>query len=285
MDPRLAQILQTLSETSAAAGPPPPPQSISQPQQGHLALLSQLQAQLQQQPSQPYDPRQVYQPDLVHHHHHHQQPPAPAPAHVPPASAPPPQAPPANTVNPRTITQWPDALKYITTVVINNPIAMDRLRKMKLHQRDHERQWWQGREAIINRHSNSSSSKLTMDSVLHVLTPSTPPREQQKLRRRTHVRRTGIGFLSLCTSAQTTNHPPRTRRPSHDQSHSEKQQELTAYDEKVHRTSTQMYASMASDLQKLDIPFFILPDAEFPGDQTALPGLKQRVVELLDDLT
>ncbi|KAK6353112.1 hypothetical protein TWF696_005102 [Orbilia brochopaga] len=224
MDPRLAEILQTLNETSSVAA-----------QQPSANFLPQLQ-QLQQTSN--YDPRRIYQLD-----------PAPAPVHAPPPRAPPPStatAGPVQTVDPRTITQWPAALKYITMVVTNNPIAMDRLRKMKAHQREHEQQWWKSREAIVKRQSNSSNSQSTMNSVLK-------------------------SFGVSSTSAEPTAE--------------EKRKELATYDAKVHRASQQMYDAMAIDLKKLEIPFFILPDDDFPGDKAELPNLKKRVIELLDDLT
>ncbi|KAJ6256017.1 hypothetical protein Dda_9108 [Drechslerella dactyloides] len=205
MDPRLAQILQALSETAPVAAP-------------------------QQTTARFPAAHQAYNPA----------PPPPVTAPVTNTAAR------SQAVDPRTITQWPAALKYITTVVTNNPVAMDRLRKMKAHQREHEQQWWSSREAIVKRHSNSSNSQSAMDSVLK-----------------------SFGVSSTSTEATAE----------------EKRKELAAYDDKVHRASQQMYDSMAADLKKLDIPFFVLSDADFPGDSAELPGLKKRVVELLDDLT
>ncbi|KAF3928673.1 hypothetical protein ABW21_db0201371 [Orbilia brochopaga] len=222
MDPRLAEILQTLQETSSGATQRP--------------SATFLPPQLQQTAS--YDPRRIYKLD-----------PTPAPIHnpAPRAAAPAAKATATvqNTIDPRAITQWPAALKYITTVVINNSLAMDRLRKMKAHQRDHEQQWWKSREAIVQRQSNSSNTQTAMNSVLKSF---------------------GVSSSSAEMSAD------------------DKHKELATYDEKVYRASQQMYDAMAADLKKLEIPFFILPDAEFPGDKDELPNLRKRVIELLDDL-
>ncbi|KAF3926939.1 hypothetical protein ABW20_dc0106853 [Dactylellina cionopaga] len=231
MDPRLAQILQTLNETTSSAPP-------------NLNFLQQLQAQQApppaqsqlpyQQPKQNYDPRQIYQPDR----------PQPAPvAAIPPAPA---RSSFSEPIDPRTITQWPAALKYITTFITTNAVAMDRLKKMKLHQRDHETQWWQSRDAIVKRHSNSSSNRMAMDSVMK-----------------------SFGIASV----------------SADLTPEEKLQELKTYDEKVYRASEQMYKSMAEDLKKLGIPFFVLSEEEFTGDKATFKEARRKVVELLDDLS
>ncbi|RVD87481.1 uncharacterized protein DFL_001715 [Arthrobotrys flagrans] len=215
MDPHLAQVLKALQETTSG------PQPQAQAPQGYRSQQS-------------YDPRRIYQPDI----------PLPQPVQPPRAYTQP--APPASErVDPRTITQWPAALKYITTVVTTNQAAMERLRKMKLHQKDHEKQWWRSREAILERHSKSAGNRLAMDSVLKSFGVST-------------------------SSAELT---PEA-----------KLQELQTYDEKVYRASVQMYASMAEDLKSLGIPFFVITENEFPGDKDAFLEVRRKVVELIDDL-
>ncbi|EGX46637.1 hypothetical protein AOL_s00097g541 [Orbilia oligospora ATCC 24927] len=98
MDPHLAQVLKALQETTSG----------SQPQNHQLSQQS-------------YDPRRIYQPDI----------PLPQPVQAPQAyiqhASPP--LPASERVDPRTITQWPAALKYITTVITTNPAAMERLKK------------------------------------------------------------------------------------------------------------------------------------------------------------
>ncbi|KAK6497460.1 hypothetical protein TWF481_011868 [Arthrobotrys musiformis] len=207
MDLHLAQVLKALQETTPSQQPQPP-----QPQvQVHR---------------QPYDPRRIYHPD------------------IPPPQ--PPQPPPAERVDPRTITQWPAALKYITTVITANPATMERLKKMKLHQRDHENQWWQSREAIVQRHSRNADNRQAMDSVLKT--------------------------FGVSSSA-----PELTPE--------EKLQELKTYDEKVHRASESMYASMADDFKSLGIPFFVVTIDEFQGEKDSFAEIRRKVVELIDDLT
>ncbi|KAF3104050.1 hypothetical protein TWF569_004453 [Orbilia oligospora] len=215
MDPHLAQVLKALQETT----------SDSQPQNHQLSQQS-------------YDPRRIYQPDI----------PLPQPVQAPQAyiqhASPP--LPVSERVDPRTITQWPAALKYITTVITTNPAAMERLKKMKLHQKDHEKQWWRSREVILQRHSKNSDNRVAMDSVLKSFGVST-------------------------SSAELT---PEA-----------KLQELQTYDEKVYRASVQMYASMAEDLKSLGIPFFVITEEEFPGDKDSFLEARKKVVELIDDLT
>ncbi|KAK6506019.1 hypothetical protein TWF506_010945 [Arthrobotrys conoides] len=210
MDPHLAQVLKALQETTSGSQP-------------------------QLQPQQSYDPRRIYQPDI----------PLPQPVQLPQTYSQP--APPApEHIDPRTITQWPAALKYITTVVTTNPAAMERLKRMKLHQKDHEKQWWRSREAILQRHSKSSDNRMAMDSVLKSFGVST-------------------------SSAELT---PEA-----------KIQELQTYDDKVYRASVQMYASMAEDLKSLGIPFFVITEEEFSGDKDSFLEARKKVVELIDDLT
>ncbi|KAF3913259.1 hypothetical protein AA313_de0209490 [Arthrobotrys entomopaga] len=65
----------------------------------------------------------------------------------------------------------------------------------------------------------------------------------------------------------------------------EKQEELRMYDEKVHRATEQMYKSMAEDLKKLEIPFFVISETDFEGTKEEFTDIRKKVVELLDDLT
>ncbi|KAK6332093.1 hypothetical protein TWF718_002627 [Orbilia javanica] len=224
MDPHLAQVLKALQET--ASGSQPQVQAPAQAQ-------AQTQVQVSQGYQQSYDPRRIYQPDI------------PLPARPPQEYAQPaPQ--PSERVDPRTITQWPAALKYITTTITTNPAAMERLKKMKQHQKDHEKQWWRSREAILERHSKSSDNRMAMDSVLK----------------------------SFGVASSSTELTPEA-----------KVQELQTYDEKVYRASVQMYASMSEDFKSLGIPFFVITEEEFPGDKDAFLEVRKKVVELIDDLT
>ncbi|KAK6539944.1 hypothetical protein TWF694_008778 [Orbilia ellipsospora] len=219
MDPRLAQILKDLNDSTSSSSSitQVPATQFTPPPQPH---------------QQSYDPRlQLYHPERQAQYVH--------PAAVAPSVAP-------ERIDPRSITRWPAALKYITAVITTNPGAMDRLKKMKTHQRDHEKQWWAGREAIIKRHSNSSSNQLAMNSVLQ-----------------------SFGIASKSTELTAK----------------EKEEELKTYDEKVHRATEQMYKSMAEDLKKLDIPFFVISEAEFDGTKEEFTDIRKKVVELLDDLT
>lgn len=114
MDPQLAEILRTLAETSgsSAAQPPPVaapgliPQGIQQHRQFPQPTGWQLPGSVR--PSQPGP--QIYQPDF---------PPLPQPSRAVPR------------IDPRTITDWPGALKYISTVVAVNQEAMDKLKKVR----------------------------------------------------------------------------------------------------------------------------------------------------------
>ncbi|KAF3929609.1 hypothetical protein ABW19_dt0209637 [Dactylella cylindrospora] len=243
MDPRLAQILQTLSETTSGLPLPASASTIPPVQPGLFAHPSGQPFQLT---PQLYDPRRIFQTDSPQPivPAQHAKPPVPSAGPVAPALTTQELAP--EKVDPKSITQWPAALKYITSVVTKNEVVMNRLKKMKMHQQEHERLWWKNREEIVKRHSNSANSRLAMASVLKT-------------------------FGATSTASETT--------PEQQQS------ELKTYDEKVYRASQQMYKSMAEDLKVLQIPFFVITEEEFPGDKQAFADIRKKVVELLDDLT
>lgn len=88
-------------------------------------------------------------------------PPRHAPAHPPrPASTP--------TVDPSTITTWPTALRYVMHTVMQNEETQLRIRGLIRSQHSHERQWWKGREALVQRQQARGDKKKELDAVLCV---------------------------------------------------------------------------------------------------------------------
>lgn len=89
-----------------------------------------------------------------------------APARPPPAppAAPIPLAKP--TVDPRTITTYPAALRHITQTVAQNEASMARIRKLIASQHQHERQWWEGRVQLIKQQAEREEGRKTVEDVL-----------------------------------------------------------------------------------------------------------------------
>lgn len=65
-----------------------------------------------------------------------------------------------------TITTWPTALRYVMRTVAQNEEIQRRLRWLIQRQHDHEKQWWQGREALLKKQSARTEKKKELDAVL-----------------------------------------------------------------------------------------------------------------------
>lgn len=89
-----------------------------------------------------------------------------APARPPPAPPVAPTAPPKPTVDPRTITTYPAALRHITQTVAQNEASMARIRKLIASQHQHERQWWEGRVQLIKQQAEREEGRKTVEDVL-----------------------------------------------------------------------------------------------------------------------
>lgn len=69
-------------------------------------------------------------------------------------------------VDPSAITSWPAALRYVMRVVSRDDELQQRIRRLIQSQHDHERQWWQGREALIEKQKARVEKKKQLDDVL-----------------------------------------------------------------------------------------------------------------------
>ena len=78
------------------------------------------------------------------------------------ASAPPLKSP----VDPRTITTYPAALRYITKTIAQNEAAIGRIRKLIASQHQHERQWWAGRVQLVKQQAERKEGRKRVDDVL-----------------------------------------------------------------------------------------------------------------------
>lgn len=72
------------------------------------------------------------------------------------------------TTDPATITTWPAALRYVMRTVGQDEETQLRIRGLIRSQHSHERQWWNGREALVQRHQARGDKKKELDAVLYV---------------------------------------------------------------------------------------------------------------------
>ncbi|OJJ36828.1 hypothetical protein ASPWEDRAFT_38477 [Aspergillus wentii DTO 134E9] len=70
------------------------------------------------------------------------------------------------TIDPSTITAWPAALRYVMRTVSQSEEIQRRIRRLIQSQHDHEKQWWQGREALLKKQSARVEKKKELDEVL-----------------------------------------------------------------------------------------------------------------------
>ncbi|RAK99724.1 uncharacterized protein BO80DRAFT_426392 [Aspergillus ibericus CBS 121593] len=118
-----------------------------------------------------------------------------------------------------TITTWPSALRYVMRTVAQNESIQQRIRWLMQRQHDHEKQWWQGREALLKKQASRSEKKKELDAVLRSV--GAPVDENKQI-----------------STAE------------------EDRAELTNYDAKVYKASKQMSEAMGAELRTLRIPFF-----------------------------
>ncbi|KAJ9231199.1 hypothetical protein DTO207G8_2860 [Paecilomyces variotii] len=176
-----------------------------------------------------------------------------------------------NTPDPSTIVTWSAALKHVMRTVSQNEALQSKIRRLIRSQHDHEKQWWKGREALIEKQKARVEKKKKLDEVLRsVGAPVTESKEVSTVE--------------------------------------EDRAELNNYDAKVYKASADMAKALDSELRALGIPFFAVkhslvkaeaekaisqPSAtrtkpEGSGDGTLsreeLSALQRRMLELLQDL-
>lgn len=150
--PSLASVLATLAAYAPPPLPPPPllpPSAPSDLEEGEY------------DPSEPPTTTTNLDPRL--------QPPQPRPAvppFQPPALTHPPS--PAPTPSPSKITTWPPALRHVTRYLVPNPDTVRRIGHLIRSQHQHERQWWAGREALVQKLEGREEGRRKLNSVLLV---------------------------------------------------------------------------------------------------------------------
>ncbi|OJJ66681.1 hypothetical protein ASPBRDRAFT_137556 [Aspergillus brasiliensis CBS 101740] len=233
----LSSVLRTLSALSNQQQPQPQQQLQSQlqPLQNH-SPYSHNSEPASTEDNDPYEPTEslprLPEPSKPtskptsppqHHHHHHQQQLQQHPSTAPPQPAPTPSPAPGGVSGEDTssITTWPSALRYVMRTVAQNEDIQRRLRWLIQRQHDHEKQWWQGREALLKKQSARTEKKKELDAVLRSV--GAPVDENKQV-----------------STAE------------------EDRAELTNYDAKVYKASRQMSDAMIAELKALKIPFFTI---------------------------
>ncbi|KAI4121243.1 MAG: hypothetical protein LQ347_006919, partial [Umbilicaria vellea] len=68
-------------------------------------------------------------------------------------------------IDPVTLTTWPSALRCVTRTIARNEAAMARIRQLIRTQQQHERQWWEGREALVRKQRQRGEGRKALDNV------------------------------------------------------------------------------------------------------------------------
>ncbi|KAN0076624.1 Protein of unknown function (DUF2458) domain containing protein [Elaphomyces granulatus] len=126
--------------------------------------------------------------------------------------------------DPSLITAWPAALKYVMKTVAQNESIQAKIRRMIQSQHDHEKKWWQGRVALVEKQATRAEKKKRIDEVLR--------------------------SVGAPVDATTT----KNELPSAE----ENERELKHYDAKVYKTSVDLAKAVDSELRSLNIPFFAI---------------------------
>ncbi|PYI10550.1 hypothetical protein BO78DRAFT_393972 [Aspergillus sclerotiicarbonarius CBS 121057] len=230
----LTSVLRTLSALSNQQPPPlPPPASLqNNPSQSH---------ELEEEDS--YEPSE----SLPHIPIAPTPPPAPAPTTSsqtrshPNTAVPQPQPPngTGTSEDTSTITTWPSALRYVMRTVAQNESIQQRIRWLMQRQHDHEKQWWQGREALLKKQASRTEKKKELDAVLRSV--GAPVDENKQI-----------------STAE------------------EDLAELTNYDAKVYKASKQMSEAMGAELRTLRIPFFTIKKTLVSESTTKSPEVARQ---------
>ncbi|KAJ5641001.1 hypothetical protein N7528_000626 [Penicillium herquei] len=167
------------------------------------------------------------------------------------------------TVDPSTITTWPAALQYVMRYVGQNEETQLRIRGLIRSQHSHEKQWWNGRQALLQRQQARGDKKKELDEVLR-----------------------SIGAPVDSANISTAQ---------------EDKAELMNYDAKIYTASVKMANALMAELSGLQIPFFVLrkdmiqsSSSKSESEDTVeggaklsnseLADLQRRMLEILQDL-
>ncbi len=225
----LAAILATL----AAYAPPQPTPLLQQTPQNPYPSLEELEEGEYDPstfiPSTHPPPQPSLQPEP-------QPPTPPAPYPTPTPRAPPPS----------TITTWPPALRHTTSLLSRNPSLLPRLKHLINTTHTHEKQWWAGRLALVQKINGREEGRRKLDEALASVGGLVAG---------------GPGGFSASEMGGG--------------------EELALYDRKVHRACGEMVAATRGELGRLGIPFF--GGGEGKVGEEELRVLQKRMVEFLEE--
>ncbi|MCJ1228314.1 hypothetical protein MMC12_004975 [Toensbergia leucococca] len=123
---------------------------------------------------------------------------------------------------PKPITTFPPALRHTLRLLSQNPHLLPRLKALISTHHTHERQWWAGRLALLQKQRDRVESKRKLDDVLKAVG----------------------GLINPITHEAPPSTTPTTNP------------ELALYDSKVHRACTDMVRATSTELREMGIPFF-----------------------------
>ncbi|KAI6250057.1 hypothetical protein HI914_02087 [Erysiphe necator] len=167
-----------------------------------------------------------------------------------------------NIVDPTSIIEWPAGLRCITKTVAKNENILDEIRRLIKNQHEHEEQWWNGRNTLIDKLKAREEGQKKLDEVLRAVG----------------------GVVSML---QPDNNIKSMER------------ELQTFDLKVYKAQIQMVREMNAKLRSLGVPFFgtrselvrpaikkteIVKDEAGLIDEADLVKLQRRMLEMLEDL-
>ncbi|KAL2067347.1 hypothetical protein VTL71DRAFT_1772 [Oculimacula yallundae] len=176
-------------------------------------LAPQAQSQQDQPTTQNQNPIHFEQPQQVWRPTHEE-------ARQIPRSTTPTEPPPQKVaVDPATIIEWSAGLRCVMKSVARNENITNDIRRMMKVQREHEEQWWNGREMLIEKQKARKEGQKKLDDVLKAVGGAVTP-----------------GFNS--------NHAD-----DHDK-------ELQTFDMKVYKAQLLMVKEMTAKLRSLGVPFF-----------------------------
>jgi Protein of unknown function (DUF2458) len=161
--------------------------------------------------------------------------------------------------DPSIITTWPAALKYVTKHIVTNDAAASRIKHLITQQAKHEREWWAGREALVEKQLGRAGKQREVAALLQ-----------------------SIG--GLAAPIAVSNDPVANQR------------ELEVYDGKVYAELVKMSADFDRQLRGLGVPFFAIKHAlvmldgdmrqNITGglDKGELRELQKKMLQTLEDL-
>ncbi|KAL8948746.1 MAG: hypothetical protein Q9222_005099, partial [Ikaeria aurantiellina] len=139
----------------------------------------------------------------------------------------------------------------------------------------HERQWWDGRQALLRTLSTRDSNKKKLADVLASIS--------------------GAASAAAVAEVETKKEKKNSEGDGDGDGGAKEEQdkELRDYDKKVHKAYTEMCAATFKDLKRMGIPFFCIDEAECVGEgegeegkvgKSELERLRGRMVGFLEDM-